>query len=202
MMLPQPQNPELSYPAICYRWHWEEKDRKEWTKARLAELFSGLVLAESGEGEARTLLKVERLKDLTGDVSMIVVSPAAALPGPGGPEHGAPAAAPPQGGRGRDARPGMGHAAAAARLRTSIPCSSESAATATAAGAPVVGSFRHRNRCKWCYLGWRWAAPGTRATCAAAVWGPGGEVRRTVRLPYCIVGTGLRPQGPHTHAVV
>lgn len=48
-------------------WHWEEKDRKEWTKARLAELFSGLVLAESGEGEARTLLKVERLKDLTGD---------------------------------------------------------------------------------------------------------------------------------------
>ncbi|KXZ43399.1 hypothetical protein GPECTOR_91g553 [Gonium pectorale] len=51
-------------------WHWEEKDRKEWTKARLAELFSGLVLHEApdaADGQP-TLLKVERLKDLTGDV--------------------------------------------------------------------------------------------------------------------------------------
>ncbi|KAG2488076.1 hypothetical protein HYH03_013379 [Edaphochlamys debaryana] len=53
-------------------WHWEEKDRKEWTKARLAELFSGQVLYEvegAAEGEP-TLLKVERLKDLTGDASI------------------------------------------------------------------------------------------------------------------------------------
>ncbi|GLC47194.1 hypothetical protein PLESTB_001622200 [Pleodorina starrii] len=53
-------------------WHWEEKDRKEWTKARLAELFSGLVLhelEEAAEGEP-TLLKVERLKELTGDASI------------------------------------------------------------------------------------------------------------------------------------
>jgi activator of HSP90 ATPase len=47
------------------RWHWEEKDRMEWAKARLAELFSGMFLIEQGG----TKIKVERLKDLTGDVS-------------------------------------------------------------------------------------------------------------------------------------
>ncbi|GIL54820.1 hypothetical protein Vafri_10510 [Volvox africanus] len=53
-------------------WHWEEKDRKEWTKARLAELFSDLVLHEledAAEGEPQRL-KVERLKELTGDASI------------------------------------------------------------------------------------------------------------------------------------
>lgn len=53
-------------------WHWEEKDRKEWTKARLAELFSGQVLFSAPEGGAAegqpAELRVERLKDLTGDV--------------------------------------------------------------------------------------------------------------------------------------
>ncbi|GFR49760.1 hypothetical protein Agub_g11921 [Astrephomene gubernaculifera] len=53
-------------------WHWEEKDRKEWTKSRLAELFSGLVLLDAedaSEGEPAKL-KIERLKDLTGDASI------------------------------------------------------------------------------------------------------------------------------------
>ncbi|KAG2424466.1 hypothetical protein HXX76_014518 [Chlamydomonas incerta] len=55
-------------------WHWEEKDRKEWTKARLAELFSGKVLFEAAEGGAAegapAELRVERLKDLTGDAAI------------------------------------------------------------------------------------------------------------------------------------
>ncbi|PNH03622.1 Activator heat shock protein ATPase 2, partial [Tetrabaena socialis] len=54
-------------------WHWEEKDRKEWTRTRLTELFSELMLHEAGEGTADgepVLLKVERLKDLTGDASI------------------------------------------------------------------------------------------------------------------------------------
>ncbi|EFJ41648.1 hypothetical protein VOLCADRAFT_107607 [Volvox carteri f. nagariensis] len=53
-------------------WHWEEKDRKEWTKTRLAELFSGLVLHEvedAAEGEPTRII-VERLKDMTGDASI------------------------------------------------------------------------------------------------------------------------------------
>ncbi|KAG2430979.1 hypothetical protein HYH02_013512 [Chlamydomonas schloesseri] len=53
-------------------WHWEEKDRKEWTKARLAELFSGQVLfsaPDADEGQPAEL-RVERLKEVTGDAAI------------------------------------------------------------------------------------------------------------------------------------
>ncbi len=53
-------------------WHWTEKDRKQWTKERLAELFAGLQLfcaEDAAEGEPQRLA-VTQLKDVTGEVGL------------------------------------------------------------------------------------------------------------------------------------
>lgn len=48
-------------------WHWEEKDRMEWSRARLGELLGGL---DAGlDAGSVGSLRIERVKDVTGDVS-------------------------------------------------------------------------------------------------------------------------------------